>query len=391
MRSLTATHNQRRHVHRPHHNHHHRFLRLPELCHSYLALLLYAILLLSFRNDSDNRSGWCLVGCFLHLPSIVLRHSKPRSSQSIKKSKLDSTAFFMSIGDDENNDNGVQKNKQEYRRTPIGRITTLDRTKIDASADTTFYQNPNFVTHTDNGYIKSLQDVYRKFLPFSDKRLNNDTHEGDKDGLLVLDLMSSHVSHFPQDVLSRIRRVDVHGMNREELLENNARRSTNGNIYVRDLNANPSLVGLVDPLLVDHDKTESSLSTTSPGNEYNQHDRSHQIYYDAVTCCVGIQYLQEPEAVLAEVGRVLRPNTGVIIISFTNRFFYQKAIQGWINRGMNERARLVKDYIRAAGGFDEDDIQIVGDGVKVWNQLGSIGGLLGDPFVAIVARRNGDP
>mmetsp|Transcript_47680 Transcript_47680/g.116109 ORF Transcript_47680/g.116109 Transcript_47680/m.116109 type:complete len:161 (-) Transcript_47680:92-574(-) len=136
--------------------------------------------------------------------------------------------------------------------------------------------------------------------------------------------------------------------------------------------------------------TSSTSSTTRSGNEYNQHDY-HLSYYDAVTCCVGIQYLQEPEAVLAEVGRVLRPNTGVIIISFTNRFFYQKAIQGWINRGMNARARLVKDYLRAAGGFDEDDIQVVGDGVKVWNQLGSIGGLLGDPFVAVVARRNSDP
>jgi SAM-dependent methyltransferase len=234
------------------------------------------------------------------------------------------------------------------RRQPIGRITSLDRSKIDTSNDINFYQTPKLVTHTDDAFIQTLQGVYRDYLPTTD----------DGDGLLILDIMSSHISHLPSE--RKFQRVDVHGMNAEELQQNVARQSTNGQAFVRNLNHNPSFVGLID----------------------------NTACYDAVLCCVGVQYLENAEAVFADVGRLLRPG-GVVIVSFTNRFFYEKALQGWINRGMKERARLVQDYFRAAGGFE--DIRVVGDGVSVWKQLGSLGGLSSDPFVAVVARRNDDP
>ncbi|KAL3935172.1 MAG: hypothetical protein SGARI_003083 [Bacillariaceae sp.] len=225
----------------------------------------------------------------------------------------------------------------------------LDRSKLDTSQDTLFCGTPKLVTHTDDAFIQSLKDVYREYLPQGELG----------EGIDILDMCSSHISHLPSE--RNVRRVDVHGMNIEELQQNSARQATNGRAFVRDLNDNPSFVGLID--------------------EDSQ--------YDAVLCCVGVQYLQNAEAVFAEVGRVLKQNTGVLIISFTNRFFYEKALQGWINRGMKERAQLVKDYLRAAGGLE--DIQVVGDGGSIWKQLGSLGGLSGDPFVAVVARRNEDP
>ena len=87
---------------------------------------------------------------------------------------------------------------------------------------------------------------------------------------------------------------------------------------------------------------------------------------------------------VAEVARLLKTG-GIVIVSFTNRFFYEKALRGWIERGMKERARLVQDYLRAAGGYEA--IEIVGDGTSVWAQLASVGGIGGDPFVAVVAQR----
>jgi SAM-dependent methyltransferase len=228
------------------------------------------------------------------------------------------------------------------RRQPIGRIPSLDRSKLDNTGDTNFYSQPNFVTHTDDVFLQRLTELYDKVLP---------------EDSILLDIMASHVSHLPAGMT--LERVDLHGMNPDELDRNPARQATQGAAFVRDLNANPSLIGLCD-------------DTT----------------YDAVLCCVGIQYLEEPEAVFAELARVLKPN-GVVVISFTNRFFYQKALQGWIERGMKERARLVQDYLRAAGGFQ--DIEIVGDGTSVWTQLKSIGGLGGgDPFVAVVAKRSNE-
>jgi len=134
------------------------------------------------------------------------------------------------------------------RQLPIGRINTLDRRKGDNALDSEMYSAPRFVTHTDDAFLRKLTDLYRKVLP------------DDNNEVVILDLMSSHVSHLPDDVQTKIKRVDVHGMNQEELESNPVRRATGGRVLVRDLNANPSLVGLC-----------------------------HTGEYDAVLCCVGVQ------------------------------------------------------------------------------------------------------
>ena len=57
---------------------------------------------------------------------------------------------------------------------------------------------------------------------------------------------------------------------------------------------------------------------------------------------------QEPEAVFAECARALKPG-GVLIVSFTSSFFFQKAIQGWIDRGQATRADWSTRIFCAAG------------------------------------------
>ena len=218
-------------------------------------------------------------------------------------------------------------------RQPVGRIKGLDRRKLDTGTDASFYSAPRLVTHTDDAFITKLADVYRNHLPEHGR---------------VLDLMSSHISHLPPDRLSL--QVDGHGMNADELAANPALSSWT----VHDLNLHPAL----------------PFATTE--------------CYDAVLCCAGVQYLEEPERVFAECARALRPG-GVMIVSFTDRFFFPKAIQGWIDRGMRTRARLVKDYMRAAGGFH--NIQVLGEGTSLLSQLGSLSGLGDDPFVAVIGWR----
>jgi SAM-dependent methyltransferase len=214
----------------------------------------------------------------------------------------------------------------------------------------------NLQTHTgtDDKFIERLTSLY-------DELLSSDNNNNPESGLIILDIMSSHISHLPHNKLSNgsFARVDVHGMNQDELEANMARVHTNGYVLVRDLNENPSLLDL------------------------------NIAKYDAVLCCVGVQYLQEAEALFAEVGRILKPG-GIVIISFTNKFLYQKALVGWMERGMKERARLVTDYIRAAGGFQ--NIHVVGNGTNIMTQLLSLGGLAaGDPSAAVVATRDETP
>ena len=45
--------------------------------------------------------------------------------------------------------------------------------------------------------------------------------------------------------------------------------------------------------------------------------------FDAVVCCVSVQYLQQPEKTFAEIYRVLRPG-GVCIMAFSNRLYSSK-------------------------------------------------------------------
>jgi len=116
-------------------------------------------------------------------------------------------------------------------------------------------------------------------------------------------------------------RVIGHGMNAAELARN--RQLTD--FFVRDLNAAPDGWSLGD----------SSV--------------------DAVVCCVSVQYLAQPERVLSEVARVLKPG-GVCIFTFSNRMFFTKAIGAWRETTDYGRCRLVQSYFSAVSGFTPAEI-----------------------------------
>ena len=75
--------------------------------------------------------------------------------------------------------------------------------KEDPGDDRDFYAEARLVTHIDDGAIAALTDFYRAALP---------------PGGAICDLMSSWVSHLPDDV--GYGEVIGHGMNAEELAAN---------------------------------------------------------------------------------------------------------------------------------------------------------------------------
>lgn len=190
--------------------------------------------------------------------------------------------------------------------------------KQDMGDDLAFYAPPRLVTHIDAGATAALTQFYRTLLPAGGR---------------LLDLMSSWVSHLPED--HEYAEVVGHGMNAAEL-EANPRLTR---WFVQNLNHDQVL-----PL----------------GDQA----------FDAAMACVGVQYLQQPLAVFAEVRRVLAPRAP-FIVSFSNRCFPTKAVAIWRALDTGGQAALVKLYLERAR-FTNISANLLADGAA------------GDPLVVVI-------
>jgi len=215
-------------------------------------------------------------------------------------------------------------------------LAAAQRTKLDSSDDSLFYEYPRFVTHVDDRFIQQLTELYRQ-------KLEPNTR--------ILDLMSSWVSHLPDDI--EFAHIEGHGLNAEEL----ARNPRLNHYFVQNLNKQQTL-----PFA----------------------DQS----FDAVLNTVSVQYLQYPEAVFAEIHRILKVG-GIAIISFSNRMFYQKAIQAWRDGSESDRTKLVYKYFASVPkGFTKPEL--VANVPPSSPFLAMLGLASSDPFYAVVATRCGD-
>ena len=193
--------------------------------------------------------------------------------------------------------------------------------KEDGGDDGDFYAPARLVTHIDETATQALTAYYRTTLPA---------------GGVVLDLMSSWISHLPPEVT--FTEVIGQGMNAEELRSNPRLNRS----FVQDLNRTPVL-----PL-----EAESC---------------------DAALCCVGVQYLQRPLEVFAEILRVLRSGAP-FIVSFSDRCFPTKAVAIWRSLDARGHASLVRLYLERAG-FRNVSAEVLRDGSE------------SDPLIAITGRR----
>ena len=173
----------------------------------------------------------------------------------------------------------------------------------DEADDARFYSIPRFVVHIDAETILALTQAYREFLPT---------------GGVVLDLMSSWVSHLPEE--RKFTRVAGLGMNEMELAKNPHLTD----FVIHDLNREPEL----------------------PFDDSS---------FDAVVNAVSIQYLTQPVEVFRSCARVLRPG-GLHAVALSHRCFPTKAIRAWHILPPRERLDVVRSYFMIAGGYDEPEL-----------------------------------
>jgi len=199
----------------------------------------------------------------------------------------------------------------------------------DPAPDERFYRPARLVTHIDHGAVAAVGDLYAELGV-------DGSAAGER---RVLDLMSSWVSHLrpaPSELV-------VLGMNAAELAANSMATER----VVQDLNLDPGL----------------------PFDDAS---------FDAVLCCVSIDYLVRPVEVLAEAARVLRPGAPVVL-TFSNRCFPTKAVHGWLATDDAGRCALVADYLRRAGAFAEPEVSLRTPARRSYR---------GDSLYAVVARRS---
>jgi SAM-dependent methyltransferase len=189
--------------------------------------------------------------------------------------------------------------------------------RADDALDDRFYAVDRLVTHIDSGAITAVTELYRELGLHGD----------------VLDLCSSWISHFDPAPA----RLTALGMNEAELAANPAAAS----FVVHDLNVDPTL----------------------PFDDAS---------FDAVTCCVSVDYLTRPLDVFAECARVLRPG-GVFVCTFSNRCFPSKAIRGWLSTDDRGRCTIVGAYFDLTPAFDAPTISLRNPGAA------------GDPLYAVWA------
>jgi SAM-dependent methyltransferase len=215
-------------------------------------------------------------------------------------------------------------------REPVLVLADGERAKLDPSDDTLFYADPRFVQHLDAAFRRRLTALYRQRIPPC---------------AVVLDLMSSWVSHLPEEV--RYQQVIGHGLNAQELAANPRLDEA----WVQDLNRDQRL-----PL------DDASV--------------------DVALIVAGWQYLQQPEGVAAELLRVVRPH-GELIVAFSNRMFFQKAPQVWTDGGDRDHLAYVAKVLLAQGWAQP---QLIAEPTRAAGPMGWIGAE-GDPFFAVVAPR----
>ena len=168
----------------------------------------------------------------------------------------------------------------------------------DESNDALFYTEPRMVVHIDDQAIAAVSKLFLDLI---------------EPGSVVLDLMSSWRSHWPQ------------GHPKEQLV--------GLGMNAAEMQANPDLDEYVvhnvneEPVLPFEDET-----------------------FDAVVITVSVQYLKHPVETFQEVNRVLQPG-GLFIVSFSNRMFPTKAVRIWRVSTDRGRMGLVAAYLEEAGNF----------------------------------------
>ena len=209
-------------------------------------------------------------------------------------------------------------------------INKYQRSKLDNNPDELFYFKPKFTHHLDSCFRKRLTSLYQSEIKPNSK---------------VLDLMSSWVSHLPIGI--KYKEGVGHGLNNEELKANEAL----DNYWIQNLNSNQEL----------------------PFKDN---------IFDICLIVAGWQYLQYPEFIAKELSRI-SVNGGKLIISFSNRAFWNKATMIWSESTDFQRIEYISKVLNNNGWKVE---KVITESDKKPRIMGLFS-IQNDPFFSVISNK----
>ncbi len=172
--------------------------------------------------------------------------------------------------------------------------------RIDESDDVAFFSSPDFSPFWDNTALGLVSSLYNDLL---------------SDGMQVLDLMAG--AHSPlQNSNLQLASLSCAGLNPQELDAN--------------------------PICTQRDQINV--------NEPDALEIYQQDQFDAVLIHAAIEYVTQPDHLMDQIARILKPG-GRIIISFSNRSVTEKAVHIWTELHEFERPALVLSYLQHSNAF----------------------------------------
>lgn len=169
----------------------------------------------------------------------------------------------------------------------------------DERDDALFWTVPRANSFVDEAGRLTLAALYHELLP---------------ENALVLDLMAGWESHISADTPCTVTGL---GLNSAELAAN--------------------------PWLTDYRIHDLNQDPTLPYSD---------AHFDAVLCAGSIEYVIHPPTLFAEVNRILKVGSP-LIISFSERSYAAKALNGWKQLNAAQRVALVGSYFALSGNWGE--------------------------------------
>jgi len=210
-----------------------------------------------------------------------------------------------------------------------------DMDRLNQNPDSLFYDTPKFVEHIDDVAVKALTSFQRDRLEKIAEKLGKKS-----ENLRILDACSSWVSHIGEWRCESPGEVIGLGMNAEELKANPILTAR----IVKDLNQDVSL----------------------PYKDSS---------FDVVLCQLSIDYLTKPVEFMHEAFRILRPE-GEVIITFSNRLFFEKAVAVWTGKSDLDHMETVGQYMHYSGANLRS--------IHAFDLLPSAAKSGGDPLYAVI-------